>query len=118
MERLILTQTKTVVIDEADQMLLMGFRNEVDQILRTTPRNRQTLCFSATMTPNVKKLAYRYTYAPVNVSIEPKKVTIDNIHQEVIETTDRWKADTLCQVLEEDQPFLAIIFAQNKTSCK
>ena len=109
-----LTQTKTVVIDEADQMLLMGFRNEVDQILRTTPRNRQTLCFSATMTPNVKKLAYRYTYAPVNVSIEPKKVTIDNIHQEVIETTDRWKADTLCQVLEEDQPFLAIIFARTK----
>ena len=109
-----LTQTKTVVIDEADQMLLMGFRNEVDQILRATPRNRQTLCFSATMAPNVKKLAYHYTYSPTMVTIEPKKVTIDTIRQEVIETTDRWKADTLCQVLEEDNPFLAIIFARTK----
>ena len=93
-----LNKVKTVVIDEADQMLLMGFRNEVDQILRATPRNRQTLCFSATMAPNVKKLAYHYTYSPTMVTIEPKKVTIDTIRQEVIETTDRWKADTLCQV--------------------
>ena len=109
-----LNKVKTVVIDEADQMLLMGFRNEVDQILRATPRNRQTLCFSATMAPNVKKLAYHYTYSPTMVTIEPKKVTIDTIRQEVIETTDRWKADTLCQVLEEDNPFLAIIFARTR----
>lgn len=109
-----LNKVKTVVIDEADQMLLMGFRNEVDQILRATPRNRQTLCFSATMAPNVKKLAYHYTYSPTMVTIEPKKVTIDTIRQEVIETTDRWKEDTLCQVLEEDNPFLAIIFARTK----
>ena len=109
-----LNKVKTVVIDEADQMLLMGFRNEVDQILRATPRNRQTLCFSATMAPNVKKLAYHYTYSPTMVTIEPKEVTIDTIRQEVIETTDRWKADTLCQVLEEDNPFLAIIFARTK----
>ena len=109
-----LNKVKTDVIDEADQMLLMGFRNEVDQILRATPRNRQTLCFSATMAPNVKKLAYHYTYSPTMVTIEPKKVTIDTIRQEVIETTDRWKADTLCQVLEEDNPFLAIIFARTK----
>ena len=109
-----LNKIKTVVIDEADQMLLMGFRNEVDQILRATPRNRQTLCFSATMAPNVKKLAYHYTYSPTMVTIEPKKVTIDTIRQEVIETTDRWKADTLRQVLEEDNPFLAIIFARTK----
>ena len=109
-----LNKVKTVVIDEADQMLLMGFRNEVDQILRATPRNRQTLCFSATMAPNDKKLAYHYTYSPTMVTIEPKKVTIDTIRQEVIETTDRWKADTLCQVLEEDNPFLAIIFARTK----
>ena len=109
-----LDKVKSVVIDEADQMLLMGFRNEVDQILRATPRNRQTLCFSATMAPNVKKLAYHYTYSPTMVTIEPKKVTIDTIRQEVIETTDRWKADTLCQVLEEDNPFLAIIFARTK----
>lgn len=109
-----LDQIKTVVIDEADQMLLMGFKNEVEQILRATPRNRQTLCFSATLAPNVKKLAYHYCYNPENIIIEPKKVTIESIKQEVVETTDRWKADVLCQVLEEDNPFLAIIFCRTK----
>lgn len=109
-----LNHVKTVVIDEADQMLLMGFKNEVDQILRATPRNRQTLCFSATMAPNVKKLAYYYTYSPVVVNIEPKKVTLDTIRQEVVETTDRQKFDRLAQALQEDNPFLAIIFVRTK----
>ena len=113
-ETIDLNHIKTVVIDEADQMLLMGFRNEMDLILSKTPRNRQTLCFSATMAPNVKRLAYRYCYNPEMVTIEPKKVTIETIKQEVVETTDRQKPDTLCQVLEEDNPFLAIIFARTK----
>ena len=109
-----LDKVKSVVIDEADQMLLMGFRNEVDQILRQTPRNRQTLCFSATMAPNVKRLAYRYSYDPTMITIEAKKVAVESIKQELVETTDRWKADALCQVLEEDNPFLAIIFCRTK----
>lgn len=109
-----LNHIKTVVIDEADQMLLMGFRNEMDLILSKTPRNRQTLCFSATMAPNVKRLAYRYCYNPEMVTIEPKKVTIETIKQEIVETTDRQKPDALCQVLKEDNPFLAIIFARTK----
>lgn len=95
-------------------MLLMGFRNEVDQILRQTPRNRQTLCFSATMAPNVKRLAYRYSYDPTMITIEAKKVAVESIKQELVETTDRWKADALCQVLKEDNPFLAIIFCRTK----
>lgn len=113
-ETINLNQVKTVVIDEADQMLLMGFRNEVDQILRATPRNRQTLCFSATMAPNVKRLAYRYSYDPTLIEIQPKKVAVETIKQELVETTDRWKADALCQALEEDTPFLAIIFCRTK----
>ena len=109
-----LTTIKSVVIDEADQMLLMGFKNEVDRILTQTPRNRQTLFFSATMKPNVKRLAYQYTYQPQTVSIEPKKVTLEAIAQEVIETSDREKFQSLMTVLHEDNPFLAIIFCRTK----
>jgi len=105
---------KSVVIDEADQMLLTGFKNEVEQILQKTPHNRQTLCFSATMTPNVKRLAQRYTYQPEFITIEPQKMTLEAIAQEVVETTDREKFSSLQAVLHEDQPFLAIIFCRTK----
>ena len=64
-----LSKLKTIVLDEADQMLFMGFRNEVETILRQTPKKRQTLCFSATMDSAVKKLAYKYMNNPSIVSI-------------------------------------------------
>lgn len=109
-----LSQTKTFVLDEADQMLFMGFKNEVESIITQLPKKRQTLCFSATMDAAVKKLAYRYTKNPVTVAIKKKAVTLNAIKQEVVETTDRWKQDSLCKVLDEDNPFLAIIFCRTK----
>ena len=62
-----LSKIKTFVLDEADQMLLMGFKNEVEAILKNTSKNRQTLCFSATMNSQVKKLAYRYMIDPIEI---------------------------------------------------
>ncbi len=109
-----LSAVNTAVIDEADQMLLLGFKNEVTSILSTTPHNRQTLCFSATMGSNVKRLASALTFEPKYVTIEAKTTAVSTIKQELVETTDRWKADALCQVLEEDNPFLAIIFCRTK----
>ena len=109
-----LSSVNTVVIDEADQMLLLGFKNEVTSILSTTPHNRQTLCFSATMGSNVKRLASNLTFEPKYVTVEAKTTVVSTIKQELVETTDRWKADALCQVLEEDNPFLAIIFCRTK----
>lgn len=105
---------KTIVIDEADQMLLMGFRNEIDTIMKERPKKVQVLCYSATMDAAVKKLAYRYMNDPMVVSIKKKEVTLENIKQEVVETTDRWKKDALCTVLDEDNPFMAIIFCRTK----
>ncbi|MEG0372011.1 MAG: DEAD/DEAH box helicase [Clostridium sp.] len=105
---------KTFVIDEADQMLLMGFKNDVDKIERQLPTKRQTLCFSATMNSDVKKLAYKYTNDPIVISIKSDDITLENINQNVIETTDRWKQDSLCAVLKEDNPFMAIIFCRTK----
>ncbi|MEF9933957.1 MAG: DEAD/DEAH box helicase [Clostridium sp.] len=109
-----LSKVKSFVIDEADQMLLMGFKNDVEKVERQLPKKRQTLCFSATLNSDVKKLAYRYTTEPINVSVESEEITLTNIKQEVVETSDRHKQDSLLTALNEDNPFLAIIFCRTK----
>ncbi|MGG7177669.1 DEAD/DEAH box helicase [Clostridium paraputrificum] len=109
-----LSKLKTFVLDEADQMLLMGFKNEVENIMKYTPKKHQTLCFSATMDSAVKKMAYRYMNDPAVISVKKEEVTLSNINQEVVETTDRWKLDALCKALDEDNPFMAIIFCRTK----
>lgn len=110
-----LSKLNTVVIDEADQMLLMGFRNEIEKIMSYAPKKLQTLCFSATIDSKVKKLAYRYMDNPTIIDItENEESEIPNIRQEVVKTTDRWKADALVKVLEEDNPFMSIIFCRTK----
>ena len=113
-ESINLSKLKTLVIDEADQMLLMGFKNEMEAIIKETNKKRQTLCFSATMDSDVKKLAYRHTKDAVEITIKSKEITLDTIRQEVVETTDRHKKDALCKVLNEDNPFMAIIFCRTK----
>lgn len=109
-----LTKLRTLVLDEADQMLLMGFKNEVEEIINHTSKKRQTLCFSATMNTQVKKLAYRYMVDPKIVTVNKEEVTLANIKQTLVETTDRNKQDDLCKVLDEDNPFMAIIFCRTK----
>lgn len=109
-----LSHVKTFVLDEADLMLLMGFKNDVEDILTKTPKSRQTLCFSATLDSQVKRMAYRYMVDPTTISIKKKEITLKNIKQFVIETTDRRKQDDLCTVLDEDNPFMAIIFCRTK----
>jgi superfamily II DNA/RNA helicase len=109
-----LSKLKTFVLDEADQMLLMGFKNEVEAIIKETSKKRQTLCFSATLNSDVKKLAYRYMKDPVTVTIKKEEVTLNAIKQQVVETTDRRKQDALCTVLDQDNPYMAIIFCRTK----
>ncbi|APQ95385.1 DEAD/DEAH box helicase [Clostridium botulinum] len=105
---------KTLVLDEADEMLLMGFKNDVRSIIGNTPRKRQTLCFSATMNSEVKKLAYKNMRDPKLIIIEKEEVTLKNIKQVLIETTDRRKQEDLCKILDEENPFMAIIFCRTK----
>ena len=109
-----LSKVNTLVLDEADEMLFMGFKKDIEDIMKYVSKKRQMLCFSATMDSQVKKLAYRYMNDPIVVSIKKAEVTLENITQEVVKTTDRHKQDALCSVLDKDNPFMAIIFCRTK----
>lgn len=103
-----------LVLDEADQMLHIGFLHEVEEIISQTPATRQTLLFSATMPEQIQSLAKRYMKKPEIIKIKAKRVTLDEIEQIVYETTDRGKFQSLLKQMKDLQPFLAIIFCRTK----
>ncbi len=109
-----LSNVSTFVLDEADQMLHMGFLPEVEEIIATTSPDRQTLLFSATMPAQVRSLAKRFLRQPEDIHVQGKRITLDDIKQIVVETTDRQKQATLRGLLDEARPFLAVIFCRTK----
>ncbi|RWZ58231.1 DEAD/DEAH box helicase [Halobacillus fulvus] len=113
-ETVSLEHVKTAVLDEADQMLEVGFFPDVKKILSHTPEDKQLLLFSATITQKVRSLAKSFLKSPERVTIEPEVVTLTNIKQLLYETTDRAKQDTLLTIMREHRPFLAVIFCRTK----
>ena len=113
-ETIDLTHLKTLVLDEADQMLLIGFKNEIDIILEKTNKNKQILCFSATLNSKVKKLAYRIMKNPKEFAAKKENITLNEINQKIITSSDRWKQEALLNELDNSNPFLAIIFCRTK----
>ncbi|MEZ5076186.1 MAG: DEAD/DEAH box helicase [Solirubrobacterales bacterium] len=111
---LVLTAARYVVLDEADEMLDLGFIEDVEKILRMCPSGRQTALFSATMPPPIKKLAEGYMYDPVTIKITPKKLTVDAIAQAFVEVPAREKAQRLVELLKIEEPEQAIIFTRTK----
>ncbi|WP_308860277.1 DEAD/DEAH box helicase [Paenibacillus radicibacter] len=109
-----LSQVKMLVLDEADQMLHMGFLKEVEEIIMATNYRRQTMLFSATMPNAIRGLAMQYMREAKEIRIAPKQVTLKEIEQIVIETSDRAKEDTLCQMLIDMKPYLAVVFCRTK----
>jgi len=109
-----LSDVKMLVLDEADQMLHMGFWMEVDDILRQTSPVKQTMLFSATMPPKIRDVSERLLRNPARVTVKTERVTVKGIRQWAVETTDRLKQDTLVKLLYETQPFLAMIFCRTK----
>jgi ATP-dependent RNA helicase DeaD len=111
---LVLTSARYVVLDEADEMLDLGFIEDVEKILRMCPSGRQTALFSATMPPPIQKLAEGYMYDPTTISITPKTLTVDAIAQAYIEVPAKEKASRLVELLKTEQPEQAIIFCRTK----
>ena len=113
-ETIDLSTVGMLVLDEADQMLHMGFLPEVEDIIYETFSSRQTMLFSATIPEEMKSLAKKYMVEPEFIEVKAKKVTVEEVKQVVIETTDRRKQETLLHLIQEHRPFLAIIFCRTK----
>jgi ATP-dependent RNA helicase DeaD len=111
---LILSSARYVVLDEADEMLDLGFIDDVERILRMCPSGRQTALFSATIPPPIERLADRYMYEPVTIRVTPKQLTVDAIEQAFVEVPARQKVDRLIEVLRAEEPEQAIIFCRTK----
>jgi len=111
---LILNDVATVVLDEADQMLDMGFRDDIEFILKKVPQDRQTLLFSATMPQPILEISKRFQNRPEFVRVQYTELTVPQIDQSYIEVKDREKLDVLCRVIDLWDPRLAIIFCNTK----
>src|SRR3954454_13338458 len=111
---LMLTSARFVVLDEADEMLDLGFLEDVEMILSRCPSGRQTALFSATMPPEIRRLAEKRMFDPITIKVRAAQLTIDTVEQFYLEVGDREKADALATVLKAERPDQAIIFVRTK----
>ena len=109
-----LSQISTVVLDEADEMLNMGFREDIEHILSNVPENRQTMLFSATIPKPIQELARNFMVEPEFISIKTKEATVPNTEQYYYQLHEKQKFDTLCRLLDLHSPESAIVFARTK----
>ena len=106
---------KTVVLDEADEMLRMGFIDDVETILKETPAERQVVLFSATMPPAIKRITARYLKDPVEIKIKNKTSTVSTIKQLYWKGKTYMKLDVLTRILESDDFGAVIVFVRTKS---
>jgi len=111
---LVLSSARYMVLDEADEMLDLGFLEDVETILSRAPSGRQTALFSATMPPEIKRLAEKGMYEPVTIKVQAATLTIDTVEHFHVEVTDREKATVLADVIEREHPDQAIVFVRTK----
>jgi ATP-dependent RNA helicase DeaD len=109
-----LDKLQIVVLDEADRMLDIGFRPDIEKILKRCPQSRQTLLLSATVAPPVERLARRYMQEPEVLDFSPKGKTVDTIEQRYFTVDDERKFELLLRLLRREQPQQAIVFCRTK----
>lgn len=116
--RLNLSTVRIAVLDEADRMLDLGFRKDIEYILKHCPKSRQTMLLSATIPNEIRYLAKRFMRSPIEIYTAPEKLTVDQVEQfyTVAKEEDKWP--TLLKLLDEERPALAIIFCQTKRDAK
>ncbi len=109
-----LDKLEILVLDEADRMLDMGFINDIRRLLRCLPKKRQTLFFSATMPPDVERLAMTILQNPATVKVDPVTSTVDSIEQSLYYVDKVNKSKLLVSLLEEDNVQSALVFTRTK----
>ncbi len=109
-----LDQLKMLILDEADVMLNMGFREDIEHILKSTPPTRQTVFFSATMPRPIRDLIERHSKTPENVRVEQAAMTVPTVEQIYFEVDRRWKIEVLTRLIDVHDLKLGIVFCNTK----
>jgi ATP-dependent RNA helicase DeaD len=109
-----LDNVRYAVLDEADRMLDIGFRPDIERILRRCPDQRQTLLMSATVPESIKNLITRYMRNPIHVNLSPTTLTVDKIRQTYITVDEDKKFELLLKVIDREKPRQCIIFTERK----
>jgi ATP-dependent RNA helicase DeaD len=109
-----ISRIRMLILDEADEMLNMGFREDIETILLDAPSQRQTILFSATMPPEILELSVKYQTEPHTVRIDNKQMTVSTLEQFYFETPRGRKSDAVVSLLSFSQPKRAIIFCNTK----
>jgi ATP-dependent RNA helicase DeaD len=109
-----LNKVKMVVLDEVDVMLNMGFRDDIELILQGTPKERQTVFFSATVPRPIQQLIEKYSREPQSIRIEQKAMTVPTVEQVFYEVDRRWKVDLLTRLIDIHDFKLGIIFCNTR----
>lgn len=108
------SHVKVVVLDEADEMLDMGFIDDIESVMRFVPEERQLLLFSATMPPAIRSLARKYMRKPKYITVNRGEVTAPIIKQNYYRVLENFKVDALCRILDSEEGDLSIVFCRTK----
>ena len=111
---LALGSVNKIVLDEADEMLKMGFIEDVETLLTKTAQDYQLALFSATMPERIVRLTKRFMTNPAHIRIEGERTTLENIEQIVLSVSEGTKLDRLCASINEEAPYLAMVFCATK----
>jgi len=114
----LLHSCRFVVLDEADEMLDLGFLEDVERIMSLTPSSRQTALFSATIPLEIRRLAEQYLYDPVTVKVQTPTLTVETVEQFAREVHQREKPERLIEVLQAEDVTRAIVFVRTKVRCE